>query len=92
MSQIRKRPAGNRPSPKSRATDYQQSNGHRAEDGYSAPTAEERREVELLAEVKALGYTVAVRCTACNHPLVAGVSVARHLGPKCAAKAVAEHG
>lgn len=64
---------------------------HRAEDGYQAPTVAERREVELLAELKALGYTVAVRCTACNHPLVTGASVSRHMGPKCAAKiAVAE--
>ncbi len=90
MSQTRKRPAGNRPSPKHRANGYTDSTAHRAEDGFAAPTADERHEAELLAELKALGYTVAVRCTACNHPLVAGASVARHLGPKCAAKVVGE--
>ncbi|QFS91147.1 hypothetical protein FIV07_10315 [Mycobacterium sp. THAF192] len=86
----RKRPAGNRPSPNT-TNGYTDSSLHRPEDGYTAPTAAERREAELLAEIKKLGYTVAVRCTACNHPLVAGASVARHLGPKCAAKA-ADHG
>ena len=65
---------------------------YRREDGYAAPTADERREVSLLAELRALGYTVAVRCTACNHPLVAGASVSRHMGPKCAAKAVNDRG
>lgn len=90
MSQTRKRPAGNRPSPH-RTNGYADSSLHKAEDGYTAPTADERREAELISELKALGYTVAVRCTACNHPLVTGASVARHLGPRCAAKA-ADHG
>lgn len=91
MSQTRKRPAGNRPSPNT-TNGYTDSSLHRAEDGYVAPTADERREAELLAELRELGYTAAVRCTACNHPLVAGASVSRHMGPKCHARqtAVAE--
>lgn len=64
---------------------------YRAEDGYAPPTAEDRREAELLAELAALGYTVAVACVACGHALTHPKSIARgHLGPKCAAKAVAQ--
>lgn len=88
----RNRPSGGtRAASKSRATDYiEDSSLHRAEDGYAAPTADERREAELLAEVRALGYTVAVRCTACNHPLTDPQSTALHIGPRCRAKAVTE--
>lgn len=85
--QTRKRPAGNRPSPH-RTNRYADFSLHRPEDGYAAPSVCERREQQLLDELRALGYTVAVFCTACGHPLTAGRSVARHLGPKCAAKAV----
>lgn len=60
---------------------------YRAEDGYQAPTAAERREAELLAELEALGYTVAVSCTRCGHALTDPKSIARgHIGPKCRAK------
>lgn len=61
---------------------------HRPEDGYTAPTAEDRREAALLAEVRELGYTVSVRCRVCSHPLTSAKSVAAHVGPKCAAKVV----
>lgn len=92
MSQIRRSRATSDPATSTTPLAVTDSILHRAEDGYTAPTADERREAALLAELKALGYTVAVRCTACNHPLVAGVSVSRHMGPKCAAKAVTDRG
>lgn len=57
---------------------------------HSTPTADERREAKLLAELSDLGYTVAVSCLMCGHPLTAARSVAVHVGPKCRAKAVAE--
>lgn len=59
---------------------------HRAEDGYPTPTVEDRREAALLAELRALGYTIAVRCLVCGHPLTAPRSVARFVGPRCASK------
>ena len=62
---------------------------HRPEDGYATPTAEDRREALLLAEVRALGYGLSVRCRVCRHPLTAAKSVAAHVGPKCAARVVA---
>ena len=43
------------PSPKN-TTSTAQFNGHRRQDGYAAPTAEERREAALLAEAAELGY------------------------------------
>jgi hypothetical protein len=56
---------------------------------HSTPSAEDRREAELLAELTALGYTVAVSCTVCGHALTNPKSIARgHIGPKCAAKVV----
>ncbi len=59
-----------------------------AEDGHQAVDAADRRESELLAELAELGYAVSVRCMACGHHLVHPVSVGRHIGPRCAAKAV----
>lgn len=81
----RKRPAGNRPSPTSRATDYSQSSGDYR---HQAPTADERREARLLEELRNLGYGITVPCEACGHPLSTAKSVASHIGPKCAAKVV----
>ncbi|RWA16195.1 hypothetical protein MBRU_08795 [Mycolicibacterium brumae DSM 44177] len=43
-----------------------------------------------MAELAELGYTVAVRCLSCGHPLTHPKSVARFIGPVCASKAVAE--
>jgi len=58
----------------------------RPQDGYAPPDPEDRREAELLAELRKLGYTIAVRCLACGHPLTHPKSVARFIGPRCAAK------
>ncbi|WP_370375146.1 DUF6011 domain-containing protein [Mycolicibacterium sp. CR10] len=59
---------------------------------HQAPTADERREQELLEELKSRGYGITVPCVDCGHALTAAKSLARHVGPKCAAraKAVAE--
>ena len=62
---------------------------HRPEDGYAAPTAEDRREARLRAELQELGYGITVPCLVCRHPLTAAKSLARHVGPKCAAKSAA---
>lgn len=83
MSQ-RKRPAGNRPSPRHRANGYHQNSGDYR---HQAPTADERREEMLLEELRALGYGITVPCVECGHPLTAARSLARHVGPRCAARA-----
>ncbi|MBX7431120.1 hypothetical protein JDV09_03195 [Mycobacterium sp. Y57] len=83
MPQTRKRPAGNRPSPH-RTNGYVQ---HNPDERHQPLTPAERREKELLAEVKAMGYRISVNCRACGHPLVAAESVARFLGPVCHARA-----
>lgn len=89
MNQQRKRPAPpqNRPS-RNHSPNASIVAANRAEDGYVPPSPDERREQLLIAELRELGYTLSVRCVACGHPLVTSKSVARHLGPKCAAKAV----
>jgi Family of unknown function (DUF6011) len=56
---------------------------------HSAPTAGERREAELRAELEALGYGITVPCLACGHALTSKASLDRHVGPKCAARAEA---
>lgn len=85
----RRRPAPPQSRPSRNATYGGNSNRlYRPEDGHAAPTAEDRREADLLAEVRGLGYCIAVSCRVCGHPLTALSSVARHIGPKCAAKAV----
>ncbi|MGQ9408941.1 DUF6011 domain-containing protein [Mycolicibacterium gilvum] len=88
----RNRPSGGtRAASKSTATDYiEDSSLHRAEDGYSAPSGDERREAELLAELRGLGYRISVKCRVCGHPVVSARSVAAHIGPKCRAKQVAK--
>lgn len=85
MPQTRKRPAGNRPSPKSTATDYLHSSGDYR---HQAPTADERREAQLIEELRDLGYGIAVSCIVCGHPLTSARSVALMVGPTCRAKAV----
>lgn len=77
--------------PKTSATTQQvqrQSSVNRPEDGYAAPTVDDRHEAKLLDELRALGYGITMPCQACGHPLSNERSLARHIGPKCAAKAV----
>jgi hypothetical protein len=51
-------------------------------------TAEDWADAAVLAAAAELGYRLATRCLRCNQWLVAHSSVARHLGPVCAGKAV----
>ncbi|MDQ1305775.1 MAG: hypothetical protein QG671_1607 [Actinomycetota bacterium] len=62
---------------------------YRPQDGYAAPSAEDRREAGLLAELRDLGYQPATRCTRCGQWVVAAKSVALHMGPVCRAKSAA---
>ncbi|HPY26218.1 MAG TPA: hypothetical protein PLK19_18090 [Mycobacterium sp.] len=63
---------------------------YRRQDGFSAPTAEERTVAQAAAVLKAAGYGIAMRCLDCGHPITSSASLARLRGPKCAAKAVAD--
>jgi len=63
---------------------------YRRQDGYTAPTVEDRAvqaALDLLAEH---GYGIALRCLDCQHPITAPSSLARLRGPRCAAKAVTQ--
>lgn len=83
------RETGATPKHQHRANGYHEFNGHRRQDGYAAPSADERREQQLLEELRALGYGITMPCLLCGHPLTNAVSLARHVGPKCAARAKA---
>lgn len=87
---IRKRPAPRQDRPLPTNTTAANRSLYRSEDGYAAPTAGDRREARLQAELEELGYGITVPCLVCRHPLSSAKSVARHIGPKCAAKATRE--
>lgn len=61
---------------------------HRPEDGYAAPSAAERHEAALLAELAELGYGITVPCLVCRRPLTSARSLRSHVGPTCSARAV----
>jgi hypothetical protein len=60
---------------------------HRRQDGYQAPTAEDRAVQRAVAVLKEHGYGIAARCLDCQHPITSAVSLARMRGPRCAARA-----
>lgn len=80
------------PGPKARAASTppsaarQSSHLHRPEDGYAAPTAEDRLDAEAVEAARARGFAVAVPCSRCGQWVVAPKSVALHMGPVCRAK------
>jgi hypothetical protein len=80
----------NRPPPTERPlrnyTNTDKSNGHRRQDGYAAPTAEDRREAAVLAEAAKMGYRLATTCLDCGQWISNHVSVASHRGPRCRAR------
>ena len=85
----RKRPAplaGNRPI--SKRTHRHSSASPRRQDGFAAPTPEDRADTAVLAAAAALGYRIAVQCLDCGHWLANPASVEAHRGPVCRSKAV----
>jgi hypothetical protein len=87
VSQIREwvAPSQDHPIPP-RANGYSQSKAYRREDGYTAPTTEDRADLAVLAAAEALGYRIAVQCLDCGHWLSSPTSVAAHRGPRCRAR------
>jgi hypothetical protein len=59
---------------------------HRRQDGYAAPSAEDRVDHAVVAAAEALGYRIAVQCLDCGHWLANPKSVAAHRGPRCRAR------
>lgn len=76
---------GSRPS--YRITEYPKSTAYRAEDGFAAPTDEDRADAELLAEAERRGYQLSCKCLDCSRPLTDRISVRYHRGPVCRARA-----
>lgn len=86
MEKKRNRPGlASQAAPRSTATDFLNDSPDRR---HSTPTADERREAMLLAELKSLGYGITVPCLICQRPLTSARSLAAHVGPVCRAKAV----
>lgn len=63
---------------------------HRREDGYAAPTADDRAIAKAISVLRAHGFGISVRCITCRRPLTAPDSVRRHRGPRCEARAKAD--
>ena len=59
------------------------------QDGYAAPSAQDRREDALLTELQALGYGITIPCLVCRRPLTSKRSLRLHVGPVCSARATA---
>lgn len=89
MPEIRRSPgsesraASTPPSADSKFTAY------RRQDGYQAPTVEDRAIAAAIAVLEQHGYGIAMRCLDCGHGIFSKSSLARLRGPKCAARAEA---
>jgi hypothetical protein len=64
-----------------------QLSAYRPEDGYAAPTAEDRAVAQAIAVLREHGYGIACRCLDCNRPITAAASLARMRGRRCAERA-----
>jgi hypothetical protein len=72
-----------RPSARVSAKDAREYIGHDRHEGLDT---EDWLDAQVIAEAKARGFRLAIRCRRCNQWLVATQSVAVHLGPVCRAK------
>jgi hypothetical protein len=90
MKTKRNGPATNGAASKNLTQVQSDSSLHRAEDGYIAPTAQDRAVAQAIAVLHEHGYGIALRCLDCHRPITSAASLRRMRGPKCAAKAVTE--
>lgn len=51
-------------------------------------TSEDRADIDFIVAAAERGFRLAARCADCGHWISSPASLRRHLGPKCAAKAV----
>ncbi|MGW0454889.1 DUF6011 domain-containing protein [Gordonia sputi] len=86
MALLKRNPvAGNDGARKSTwAADHDKSN---ADARITSRTADEIYERAVIGAATELGYTVAVPCRVCGHPLTHPKSVAAQIGPHCRGKA-----
>ncbi len=87
MTQSAKRPAPPQDRPSPNITGYAQPNGHMAQDGYLAPSAEDRLDDQVLAAAAERGYRLATWCVSCGRVLSARASLLAHMGPVCRSRA-----
>lgn len=57
--------------------------GHERQNGYSAPDAEDRADLDVLIAAAERGFRLAVRCRECGRFLTAPSSVRDFIGPRC---------
>lgn len=62
------------------------SNLYRRQDGFAAPTAEDRADAAFRAEAEQRGYGIFVRCLVCRRALTSARSLEKHVGPTCLAR------
>jgi hypothetical protein len=60
---------------------------YRRQDGWAAPTPEDRADLDVLIAAAERGFRLATRCTRCSKWVVSRESVMAHMGPVCRAKA-----
>jgi hypothetical protein len=82
----RERPAPPHRPTRNNSTAANHCNGHRRQDGFVAPSVEDRDDTTVLAAAFERGYRIAVQCIDCGHWLINPVSVAAFRGPRCRAK------
>lgn len=58
-----------------------------AQDGYLAPSAEDRLDDQVLAAAAERGYRLATWCVSCGRVLSARASLLAHMGPVCRSRA-----
>lgn len=84
-----KRPAPPQDRPFPNLTNAVHVTAYRRQDGYQAPTVEDRAIAAAIAVLEQHGYGIAMRCLDCGHGIFSKSSLARLRGPKCAARAEA---
>jgi hypothetical protein len=89
MTQKRQRRRSGQPTPLSELTDTAEHIAPWRQDWHEPLTAEDRADIAVLIAAAERGFRLATRCTACGAWISAPSSIRRHMGPKCAAKAVA---
>jgi hypothetical protein len=85
MTTTRKRPAAT-DRPFRDTTSAAKSNGYRRQDGYAAPTADDRADIDVLIAAAERGFRLAVQCLDCGQWLANPTSVRAHRGPRCRAR------
>ncbi|AFM16984.1 hypothetical protein Mycch_2201 [Mycolicibacterium chubuense NBB4] len=87
MTQIRRNPGISARATSTTPIAVSDSSLYRRQDGYTAPSIDDRLDAQVIEAANARGFRIAARCTRCRQWVVAAESVAAHMGPVCRAKA-----